>query len=205
MFDYKGPRENTSYDGLKIEVQVRTRLQHAWATAVEAVGIFTKQALKSNQGDEDWLRFFALMGSAIAAIEKCNPIPNTPLDKQNLINEIKILSDSLHVGEMLMVYNTTIQAVGAAKDAKYFLLILDPDAAKITVRRYKAKESEKANRDYTKLESEIVENSATQVVLVSVENINALKRAYPNYFLDTNTFSDVVKQVLNGKFPDPIK
>jgi len=45
-------------------------LQHAWATAVEAVGIFTKQALKSNIGDGEWLRLFALMSSEIAVMRR---------------------------------------------------------------------------------------------------------------------------------------
>lgn len=47
------------YNGLRIEVQLRSRLQHAWATAVETVSTFTGQALKSNVGDEQWKRFFA--------------------------------------------------------------------------------------------------------------------------------------------------
>ena len=35
-----------------IEIQVRTRIQHYWATAVEIVDLFTGQALKSNQGEQ---------------------------------------------------------------------------------------------------------------------------------------------------------
>jgi len=205
VYEYVGTETTKQYDGLKIEVQIRTQLQHAWATAVEAVGIFTKQALKSNQGDEDWLRFFALMGSAIAALERCPPVPNTPTSKKKLISEIRKLVTKLNVRQMLMVYNTSIQHVGEAKDAKYFLLQLDPvgDQPKITVWRYKAKQSEEANQKYTELESSVEEGSSRQIVLVSVENINALKRAYPNYFMDTNMFANTVEKVIGGNIPDP--
>lgn len=55
VFEYRGLGPTSVYDGTKIEIQIRTQRQHAWATAVEAVGIFTKQALKSNRGDDDWL------------------------------------------------------------------------------------------------------------------------------------------------------
>ncbi|WP_158515019.1 RelA/SpoT domain-containing protein [Bordetella bronchiseptica] len=205
VYEYVGTESTQQYNGLKVEVQIRTQLQHAWATAVEAVGIFTKQALKSNQGDEDWLRFFALMASAIAAIERCPPVPNTPTRKHLLIREIRALVNKLNVRKMLMVYNTSIQHVGTATGAKYFLLQLDPstEPPKITVWQYKAKQSEEANRKYTELESSIEEGSSRQIVLVSVENINALKRAYPNYFMDTNVFAQTVEKVIGGNFPDP--
>lgn len=204
VYEYCGKGETEAYSGLRVEVQVRTQVQHAWATAVEAVGIFTRQALKSNQGDQDWLRFFALMGSAIAAIEKTPPVPNTPLSRDELVNEIESLVHSLRVKEMLQVYNATISNLGSAKDAKYFIVQLDPDDLKIVIRRYKAKESAEANRIYTELEGQLPDDSPIQIVLVSVDNINALKRAYPNYFLDTNTFSRLVERVLERDLPDPL-
>ena len=39
------------------------------ATAVETVSTLRQQALKSSLGDPDWLRFFTLMGTAIAIRE----------------------------------------------------------------------------------------------------------------------------------------
>jgi hypothetical protein len=40
------------YNDLKIEMQLRSQYQHAWATAVETVGTFIGQALKSSIGPE---------------------------------------------------------------------------------------------------------------------------------------------------------
>src|SRR5690348_9890038 len=40
--------KKSSHNGLRIEVQIRSQLQHAWATAVETVGTFIRQALKSS-------------------------------------------------------------------------------------------------------------------------------------------------------------
>ena len=42
--------KKATHNGLRIELQVRSQLQHAWATAVETVGTFIQQALKSSQG-----------------------------------------------------------------------------------------------------------------------------------------------------------
>ncbi|GAH08548.1 unnamed protein product, partial [marine sediment metagenome] len=65
IYKYKN-RRNPAYDGLRIELQIRTKLQHTWATAVETMGTFLGQALKSRQGDQEWLDFFALTSSAFA-------------------------------------------------------------------------------------------------------------------------------------------
>jgi len=204
VYEYVGAGPTKPYSGLRVEIQIRTQLQHAWATAVEAVGIFTRQALKSNQGNEDWLRFFALMSSAIAAMERTPCVPETPSRKRELVAEIQALTDKLRAKDMLKAYNTTLETLGSAKDAKYFIVQLDPEIGRVTVRRYKAKESAEANRVYTELESRIPDDSREQVVLVSVADINALKRAYPNYFLDTALFSRLVERVLRSDFQDPI-
>jgi hypothetical protein len=204
VYEYVGSGQTTPYTGLRVEIQIRTKRQHAWATAVEAVGIFTRQALKSNQGDEDWLRFFSLMGTAIAAIERSPCVPDTPVTRKELLEELKSLANKIRARDMLTAYSTTLDTLGAAKDAKYFIVELDPDEGKVTLRRFRAKESAAANEQYTELESTIPEESRKQVVLVSVSDITALKRAYPNYFLDTALFSKLVEKVLRGDFPEPI-
>ncbi len=45
MFTYVGRKGRVIHDGCRIEVQVRTRLQHSWATTVEAVGLFRGEQL----------------------------------------------------------------------------------------------------------------------------------------------------------------
>jgi len=77
-----------------IEIQIRTLLQHAWATAVETVGTFINMPLKSSLGDEGWLRFFALMGSAMAIAEGKSTVPGTSENIQELRNEVIRLSKS---------------------------------------------------------------------------------------------------------------
>jgi hypothetical protein len=61
-------RDQQPWNGLQIEIQLRSRLQHAWATAVETVDLFTGQALKSSVGSDEWKRFFVLMSGAIVRV-----------------------------------------------------------------------------------------------------------------------------------------
>lgn len=199
VYQYKGEGKTEAYDKLRIEVQLRTSNQHAWATAVEAVSIFTRQALKWKQGEEDWKRFFALMGSAIASIERTPFVPQTPSSLDGLIKELRDLSRSLNVQNVLKMYSTTINYAGQAKDAKYLVLELDASTQQVKVTRFTASASQAANSLYLELERKSALNPAVQVVLVSVDAISKLQRAYPNYFLDTQRFSTILNRLLSAK------
>ncbi len=70
VYEFQSKSKSYSqYNGMLVEVQLRTKLQHYWATAVETVGIFTGQALKSSQGNEDWQQFFRLASNWFALKE----------------------------------------------------------------------------------------------------------------------------------------
>ena len=89
IYEYYSDRADT-YNGKRVEIQLRTPLQHAWATAVEAVDTFTNQVLKAGGGEEEWRRFFKLVGTAIAMREGSKShVPDTPNNKHSLQTEIK--------------------------------------------------------------------------------------------------------------------
>ena len=191
---------SASYNGLQIEVQLRSQLQHAWATAVETVGTFLKQALKSSQGHAEWLRFFALMGSAIALRERTNSVPATPTDRNALSGEIRAAAAALDVERRLEAYGDALQTLEdpSVLDAHYYILALDPVADTITIRGFAKAELEQATARYLDIERSLDSATGAEAVLVSVDSVAALKRAYPNYFLDTRAFLDVVRRALAG-------
>jgi hypothetical protein len=199
VYRYKSDKKHT-YDGLKVEIQIRSSVQHAWATAVETVGVFTKQALKSSQGSEEWLRFFALMSSAISRRERTFGVPNTPDDPRTLREELREYTHKLDVESSLLMFATAMRApetVGT-KNAHLFLMTLSPNEKKIRVTGYQKHELELANAAYLTSEREAIkQNTRTDSVLVSVETFAMLKKAFPNYFLDTNRFIELVRRETN--------
>jgi hypothetical protein len=56
-----------------------------------------------------------------------------------------------------------------------------------------------AQRRYLEAEKRIEENSAREAVLVSVDSLTALQRAYLNYFLDTRIFIILLQDALEGQ------
>jgi ppGpp synthetase/RelA/SpoT-type nucleotidyltranferase len=191
--------KNGHYNGLQIEIQIRSQFQHAWATAVETVGTFLRQSLKSSIGEAEWLRFFALMGTAIAFAEGTEPVPDTPADSATLVAELEEISARLDVMNRLQVYGSALdlfQAQGA--EGEYFLLMLDPVKQSVSVRGYTRGQLAAAQAQYLELEKSVADTPA-DAVLVSVDSVAALQRAYPNYFLDTRVFMGLLRDTLERK------
>jgi hypothetical protein len=190
--------KNDVYNNLKIEIQIRSKLQHAWATAVETVGGFTGQALKSSQGERDWLRFFTLMGTVIAMREGTPACPNTPQSREELKGGLREYAKKLNVENRLEIYGVAVQATREehAKDASFFLLLLDVKNHSLEIRPYGADELKEAQEEYTKIETKYPQKEGRDVVLVSGDSIKEIKQAYPNYFLDTTLFLNVLKRAI---------
>lgn len=194
-----------TYNSLKIEMQVRSQAQHAWATAVEIVGTFTRQALKSSQGEEDWLRFFALMGTALALMEGTPPVPGTPDDPETLVRELNEASHHIDAVGRLRAYGTAPQILESPDSKKnhFFLLELDAAEMKLEIRGYRGSQVLDAADDYLAAEKRFsAEGAGGDAVLVSVDSLASLRRAYPNYYFDTKMFVELVEKALVGDFTE---
>ncbi|HEX2253029.1 MAG TPA: RelA/SpoT domain-containing protein [Thermoanaerobaculia bacterium] len=197
IYSYHSDKKPT-YNGLQIEVQIRTQLQHAWATAVETVGTFLDQSLKSSQGSQRWLRFFSLMGSAFAFKEEMPLVPGTPDNRESLVEDIRRMAQELAVRRTLRDYQRVVQThiIPSLREADFFLLTLRPKEGSATVTTFARKELEKATEEYLEMERQIAGEPGSQTVLVAAESVEALLKAYPNYFLDTTIFLEELSGVL---------
>lgn len=190
VYRYKA-REASPYDGLLLELQLRTRIQHSWATAVETAGTFLQHSLKSNEGPEEWLKFFALAGSAFAHLEGSSRVPGfESLSRIETYKRTAAEALRLRIREMLLGYSSAVREIApGTKRAAFYLVQLNVLGEEKTVRitPFARDQLERANAAYAKIEKGAAE-TGTQVVLVSAGSIESLRRAYPNYFLDTHEF-----------------
>jgi putative GTP pyrophosphokinase len=178
------------YDGLFVELQIRTHLQHTWATAVETMGTFLNHALKSSEGPQAWLDFFALTGAAFAHLEGTPPVPGyEQLTRDEAFDAVTAQAASMRVHEVLLAFTIAAERVHADRGSgSYHLVVLDPVARNVTIHSYGQLNLEAANDEYAAAEQRIAAGEPLQAVLVSAGSIEELRRAYPNYFLDTNAF-----------------
>lgn len=193
VYKYCG-RNTPAYDGLQVELQIRTRVQHAWATAVEVAGTFLNQSLKSSEGPGEWLDFFELASAGLATLEKC-PVPKrfTKFSIRELRTMIKKEERRLRISEKLGAFRIAFNAITQDPHrGSYFLIVLDPQLKEVNITTYAKSRLEDASRDYAMTEKEIEDGAVSQAVLVAAASIDQLRRAYPNYFLDTRDFLDLL-------------
>lgn len=206
---YPEDGSNPQYQGMKNEIQLRTHLQHIWSTTVESVGTFTAQNLKAGSGSKEWLRFFALMGSYIAQKENLPLVPDTPRSQSALRNAISSLALHIDAITKLEAYREMAKIIQKIDDTmktyryqrfSYFhihLKVTDNDAAQVRWSGYSEEQRDKAIQAYEEAEQRIQDSSREETVLVRASSIDDLKRAYPNYFVDTTTFVSELKQALS--------
>lgn len=183
----------------RVELQVRTRLQHSWATAVEAVGLFLGQDIKHHKGDVNWLRLFQLMSGEFARVEGGAGPQGMP-SRSDCLKELRELDHVLGAAQLLD--NIKILA--------HYAENYDYDKGQFYVIRYRRVEK---TVDVTSFSSEsdastmvsaierLVETGQddSRVVMVEVDRMDGLVETYPNYFGDVSLFVQNLKQICLGK------
>lgn len=193
-------KEATQYKGLLVELQLRTRLQHTWSTAVETMGTFRGEALKSRQGSKEWLKFFALTSSAFAHIEKTPLVPGFgDLSALETFREVTRMEKKLNVLEHIKGLSIAANAIHSDKVRGYYhLIILNSEEKIVRIESFGQSELVEASNAYSSVEAEAIAGKKVEPVLVSVGRLKSLKVAYPNYFLDVRDFVEKVEVIIEN-------
>lgn len=183
-YSYQGKKE--AYKGFRIELQIRSKIQHAWATAVEVVGTFLQQNLKSSQGSKEWLNFFKKVSSAFSYLEEGEIIEeNFKKNIGEMIHELKVID---------LLLSFSLASKFAVQKEGFYLILMDITEKTVSVRHFESSFLYEASEEYRRLEQEITEDTMKNAVLVSADSVTELKKAYPNYFADTKVFLKNLKK-----------
>ena len=195
-FIYKYKSKNSDLNEMKVELQLRTKLQHSWAMAVETAELITGTALKSGQGDAEWLSFFRIV-SSIFANKEGTAILAEHIDNnythQKLLQQLYKLNSENNFVDKLKAMNASITH-SQKEDHKngYYILNINFEQKTVTIKAFPKNRKKEASDWYSNLEKN-VEEKKNAVVLVSVPKMQELQEAYPSYFLDTNNFIETIE------------
>ena len=180
------------YKGLLIELQYRTVYQHAWATAVEVVGLITESQPKFQQGDARFQAALELASEIIArAYEDLNS-SKPELSDEALIEQFLELDNDVGLMRMLRALNASKSEVSGKQNV---ILIFgegggfsteDGDADPAPLLETRAyRDATDALRELFRLEAEFPDRD---VVLVRASSSEDVRTAFRNYFSDARDF-----------------
>ncbi len=186
---YRGIHDVYEYDvnsdagkslaGLYIEIQYRTLVQHAWATAVEVIGFITQSQPKFQRGDTRYERAMALASELLARAHEQEKGPFPAMEDQQVLDDFLSLDSDLHLMQTLRGLNSV---KGNVSDKRNSILIFSKEG-ELEVRNFR--EATDALRALFELEKEMPERD---IVLVRADSSEEVRLAFRNYFTDASEF-----------------
>lgn len=194
---YRGKHFIFKKDDMYVEIQLRTQLQHLWATAVETTDIFRGASLKERDDSSCWHDFFCQVSSVFAIAERTPAV--TAYKGYSMSKICELLGANMKKNKIdiqIKSYAVVAPIINdeRTRGAYYVVISLDFDSRKANVAGYKESEYHLAFDEYKRREES--EDTNGQTVLVAVNQIRKIREAYPNYFMNLNTFLGIITFVL---------
>lgn len=178
--------ESESGFKINLELQIRSKIQHEWATVVEILGFVNKFSYKAGKGDKKTLVFLKLTSVLFSIAEDAPIIPSYEnLSLSELCDNLRVLDDELQIINKLKEVSSILSS-RKNYDSNYYLIQLDIIKRETIVSQFD--DEKEANDKYTLLEGQYRHSDRYDVVLVSVDDFKKIEDAYPNYFLNANDF-----------------
>ena len=191
VYDVNSPN-GRHLKGLMVEVQYRTKIQHAWATAVEVIGFITESQPKFQEGDNRYHDAMAFASEILARAHEKSVGPFPQKDKHELVKDFLELDQELRLLSTLRSLNAADQVVSTNRNA----ILIFSESGELEVKTYR--DAPEALRALFQLEKE---RPGKDIVLVKADTSEDVRFAFKNYFSDARDFIDLVEsgcQVLSG-------
>ena len=187
VYEYRAKQHGgEKWNGLLVEIQYRTKFQHAWATAVEICDSITANRGKFDQADVDYLGFFRVTSEIIARCYEGSTSCIPDITNEELYASFIDLEGRLHLLR-------TLEGINITGDQFRFRpnMILIFDEREGTLETKSFRNAIDAIGEYFKIESE--SDPEVDVVLVRADSTESVQYAFKNYFSDTTDFVALVK------------
>lgn len=177
--------QNSHLNGLYVEIQYRTLVQHAWATAVEVIGFVTESQPKFQKGDKRYERAMVLASEILARSHEgvLGPLPQMP--HADLLREFVSLDQEL---SLLKTLRGITQSTTELSPKRHSVLNMAPDGS-LTVMSFR--DAADAIRTLFQLEKSYPKND---IVLVRADSTEEVRLAFRNYFSDVNEFLRLIDE-----------
>ena len=190
---YRGVHDVYEYDvksevgkklaGLNLEVQYRSLVQHAWATAVEVIGFITESQPKFQMGDKRYENAMALASEILARSYENLKGPFPDLPDRELVGRFLAVDKELSLLRTLRGLNAANRTVSDKRNA----ILIFSESGALEVRSFR--DGPDALRALFELEKQMPERD---IVLVRADTSDEVRIAFRNYFSDARDFIKLV-------------
>ena len=207
-----GKFSNENQDKHYVELQIRTLVQHYWATAVEIIDLFTNQSIKSNMGDRQWESWFKYLSELFEIFED-NPYLHSSSAKSNavyykdaylknknnklafMLFKVYSLTKDLDIIKKFQLFTKSIDIANEQlkniSQKGFVLIVIDKvenNRFSINSEFFLETEFAIANEKYLEAEKNTLNDTHYVTAFVATNALGGIKEAYPNYFADSTKF-----------------
>lgn len=176
------------WDGLMVEIQYRTRAQHAWATAVEISDLLDGKRTKFEMFESARSRFFTVASELIARRHENMTMALTELTTCELIDELNDLEEDLGIMQRLGLLRQFEDEGKLQTHNVLNIYRLDDETISLEVLPFSS-----ANEAIAKASELESDEDSLNAVYVRAENPTQLRSAYRNYFNDPVDFVELLR------------
>lgn len=188
VYEYDVNSENGKlYKGLYVEIQYRTLVQHAWATAVEVIGLITESEPKFQRGDDRYEKLMALASEILARAHEGMTSCFPDMTDVEAVQAFVALDEDVRLLDLLRSRSASDIGIESV-DANVILLFTDKE---IVVEQEYYRDATQALRALFKHEEE---RPGSDIVLVRAGTPAQVRLAFQNYFTDTAEFVRLLEE-----------
>ncbi|WP_282127543.1 RelA/SpoT domain-containing protein [Roseobacter litoralis] len=177
------------WNGLNIEIQYRTKVQHAWATAVEICDNYTENHGKFSNAPDEYLLYFQIASELLARTfeDRRSCLPNWTI--KELTSRFEVLEAEHGMLSTLAGIQPNDENFPAERNT---LLIFNNETGETEVLVFQ--NFRDAVQNYFKLERESADG--IDVVLVAADDPESVRYGFKNYFSDAKDFVNYIQDAL---------
>lgn len=183
-----GAHSGRSWNGLRFEVQLRTVVQHAWATVIEVYDSIQQARFKFEGSANPAYEQFLIISEIFARIYENKTACKPELSDDELVQAHDSLENQTHMVSTI----DSLNVAGNYGHLKKDTILKRTTSGELFVYRYSSFQA--AMRSIAEIEQE---SDTENAVLVSAATPNHIRDAFRNYFDDTNDFVQLLRGAIH--------
>lgn len=196
VYEYVGSsKQGKKWDGLLLEIQYRTEIQHAWATAVEIADFITNNRIKFNDAEMAEREFFRHASEILSRHYEDAYFCLAKKPDKKLIHDF----ESLNKKTGLLDTFSRLKKAEHTKILKKHTLLIFRSSSDVEESSLQTETFDSVNlaiRRYDELEKEL--EGIADIVLVRADSPETVRLAFKSYFSDAREFVSLINDAIEN-------